>query len=45
VWIGYADENYSIAKEFRFTKDRLRNKEMMSKMALEILRRKLLGLL
>jgi nicotinamide-nucleotide amidase len=42
VWIGYADKNISFAKDFYFTKDRLRNKEVMSKMALEILRRKLL---
>ncbi len=42
VWIGYSDKNISFAKDFYFTKDRLRNKEVMSKMALEILRRKLL---
>jgi nicotinamide-nucleotide amidase len=44
VWIGYADKECSFAKEFYFTKDRLRNKEIMSKMALELLRRKLLGM-
>lgn len=43
IWIGYSDRNGSFTKEFRFTKDRLRNKERMAKMALEILRRKLLG--
>jgi nicotinamide-nucleotide amidase len=42
VWIGYSDKNISFAKDFYFTKDRLRNKEVMSKMALEILRRQLL---
>jgi len=44
VWIGYSDKNISFAKDFYFTKDRLRNKEVMSKMALEILRRKLLSI-
>lgn len=42
VWIGYSDKNISFAKDFYFTKDRLRNKEVMSKMALEISRRQLL---
>jgi nicotinamide-nucleotide amidase len=42
VWIGYSDKNISFAKDFYFTKNRLRNKEVMSKMALEVLRRKLL---
>ncbi len=42
VWIGYADKKKSFAKSFIFTKDRLRNKEIMSKMALEIIRRELL---
>ncbi len=42
VWIGYSDANKTFAKEFVFTKYRLRNKEMASKMALEIIRRKLL---
>jgi nicotinamide-nucleotide amidase len=42
IWIGYTDKNVSFAKDFYFTKDRLRNKEVMSKMALEILRRELL---
>ena len=42
VWIGYSDKNISFAKDLYFAKDRLRNKEIMSKMALEILRRKLL---
>jgi nicotinamide-nucleotide amidase len=44
VWIGYSDKNKSFAKEFIFTKDRLRNKEIMSKMAIEIVRRELLGI-
>jgi len=42
IWIGYSDRNVSFAKDFYFTKDRLRNKEVMSKMALEVLRRQLL---
>ncbi|HEY3251700.1 MAG TPA: competence/damage-inducible protein A [Ignavibacteria bacterium] len=42
VWIGYSDKDVTFAKDFIFTKDRLRNKEIMSKMALEIVRRKLL---
>ena len=45
VWIGYSDKNITFAKEFIFAKERLRNKEIMSKMALEILRRKLIKLL
>jgi len=44
VWIGYADKNRAYAKEFIFTKDRLRNKEAMSKMAIEVVRRELLKL-
>lgn len=43
-WVGYSDKKNSFAKDLYFTKDRLRNKEMMSKMALELLRRKLLGI-
>lgn len=41
VWIGYSDKFVSFAKKFIFTKDRLRNKDVMSKMALEIVRRQL----
>jgi nicotinamide-nucleotide amidase len=44
VWVGYSDKKISFAKEFIFTKDRLRNKEVMSKMALEIVRRRLLNI-
>ena len=44
VWIGYADRKKSFAKSFIFTNDRLRNKEIMSKMALETVRRELLKL-
>lgn len=44
VWIGYSDRKNIFAKEFIFTKDRLRNKEVMAKTALEIVRRKLLGM-
>lgn len=41
VWIGYSDRKTTFAKKFIFTKDRLRNKDVMSKMALEIVRRQL----
>lgn len=44
VWIGYSDRKITFAKDYYFTRDRLRNKEMMSKMALELLRRQLLKL-
>lgn len=43
VWIGYSDSKSTFAKDFIFTKDRLRNKDIMAKMALEIVRRKLLN--
>lgn len=42
VWIGYSDKHETFARKFIFTKDRLRNKDVMSKMALEIVRKKLL---
>ena len=45
VWIGYSDRKKSYAKEFIFAKERLRNKEIMSKMALEIVRRELIHIL
>lgn len=38
VWIGYCDKKTVFAKDFIFTKDRLRNKDIMAKMALEIVR-------
>lgn len=41
VWIGYSDSRSTFAKDFIFTKDRLRNKDIMAKMALEIVRQKL----
>lgn len=44
IYIGYSDKNCSFAKKYIFTKDRLRNKDMASKMALEIIRRTLLGI-
>ncbi len=44
VWIGYSDKKLSFAKRFVFTKERFRNKEIMSKMALEAARRKLLNM-
>lgn len=42
VWIGYSDKNGTSAYKYIFTKDRLKNKEIMSKTALEIIRRKIL---
>ncbi len=44
VWIGYSDKDETFAKEFRFGDDRLENKQRTAQMALEILRRKLLGI-
>lgn len=41
VWIGYSDKDVTFAKKFIFTKDRLRNKDAMSKMALEVVRKQL----
>jgi nicotinamide-nucleotide amidase len=41
VWIGYSDKDVTFAKKFVFTKDRLRNKDAMSKMALEVVRKQL----
>jgi nicotinamide-nucleotide amidase len=41
VWIGYSDKDVTFAKKFLFTKDRLRNKDAMAKMALEVVRRQL----
>ncbi len=44
VWIGYSDKKITFAKDFIFTKDRLRNKDAMAKMALEVVRRRLLSI-
>ncbi len=44
VWIGYSDTKVTFAKKFIFTKDRLRNKEIASRWALEIVRKKLLAI-
>lgn len=44
VWIGYSDRSITFAKDFIFTKDRLRNKDAMAKMALEVVRRQLLSI-
>ncbi|MCC7158234.1 MAG: CinA family protein, partial [Ignavibacteria bacterium] len=44
VWIGYSDKNITFEKDFIFTKDRLRNKDAMAKMALEVVRRQLLSI-
>ena len=44
VWIGFSSAMETIAYKFLFGDDRLRNKERTAEAALEILRRKLLGL-
>jgi nicotinamide-nucleotide amidase len=44
VWIGYADRGKRFAEKFIFAKDRLINKEAMSKTAINIVRRQLLKL-
>lgn len=44
VWIGYSDNKVTLAKKFIFTKDRLRNKELAAKWALEIVRKRLLAI-
>lgn len=44
VWIGYSDKKITFARDFIFTKDRLRNKDIMAKMALEIVRKTLTGI-
>ncbi|MEO8512309.1 MAG: competence/damage-inducible protein A [Ignavibacteria bacterium] len=41
VWIGYSDRKVTFARDFIFTKDRLRNKDIMAKMALEVVRNQL----
>lgn len=41
VWIGYSDGKNTFARDFIFTKDRLRNKDIMAKMALEMVRQQL----
>ncbi|MCC6865550.1 MAG: competence/damage-inducible protein A [Ignavibacteria bacterium] len=41
VWIGFSDRKNTFAKKFIFSKDRLRNKDIISKMALEIVRQQL----
>jgi len=44
VWIGYADAEGSVALKFQFGNQRLLIKERAAQAALELLRRKLLGL-
>ena len=44
VWIGYADAKGSVALKFQFGNQRLLIKERTAQAALELLRRKLLGL-
>ncbi len=44
VWIGYSDARETTAHRFRFGDRRLENKERFAQAALELLRRKLLGL-
>lgn len=43
VWIGYSDQNETIALRFNFGDDRRRVKERAAQAALELIRRKLLG--
>lgn len=44
VWIGYSDERETTTHRFQFGDRRIRNKERFAQAALEIIRRKLLGL-
>lgn len=44
VWIGYADDNESFAREFHFGNDRIRIKERATQACLDIVRRKILGI-
>jgi len=44
VYIGFCDNHICTAKEFRFGDDRILNKERTSQAALDMLRRKLLGI-
>ncbi len=44
IWIGYSDKKETIAYKFLLGENRLRFKERASQTALEILRRKLLGI-
>ncbi|MDE3059330.1 MAG: competence/damage-inducible protein A [Bacteroidota bacterium] len=44
VWIGYSDHETTFAMKFNFEDNRLRFKERASQAALELLRRKLLGI-
>jgi nicotinamide-nucleotide amidase len=44
VWIGYADSEGVFALKFNFGDDRLRTKERAAQAALELVRRKLLGI-
>ena len=44
VYIGYCDEKMCTAREFRFGDDRLRNKDKTAQAALDMLRRKILGI-
>lgn len=44
TWIGYSDESESVAYRFTFGNHRVRTKERAAYTALEIVRRKLLGL-
>jgi nicotinamide-nucleotide amidase len=44
VYIGYCDNHICTAREFRFGDDRILNKDRTSQAALDMLRRKLLGI-
>jgi nicotinamide-nucleotide amidase len=45
VWIAFADRNNCYAEKFIFSKDRIKNKHMMSKAALNMIRKKLSDIL
>jgi nicotinamide-nucleotide amidase len=44
VWVGYADEQGTVAKKFNFGDQRKRVKERASQAALELVRRRLLAI-
>ena len=44
VYIGYCDANICTAREFIFGDERIQNKDRTSQAALDMLRRKLLGI-
>jgi nicotinamide-nucleotide amidase len=44
IWVGYSDENVTVAHHLQLMKDRLINKELTATYALDLVRRQLLGL-